>query len=165
MAASLPEGYQLRTGSERDRSLIVKFLQRTYADLFPGGNSAHLQKTVDQYFSEETPVWWVEQAEIQMELPSSRVKPVGCLWMGNAIDQITGSRHAHIFLLYVMPEHRRCGIGSALVRYAEAWAKARGDRQIGLQVFAANLPALTLYRTLGYETQALWMSKSLESEP
>lgn len=162
MSDQLPSGYQLRTGSERDRSRVIKFLQRTYTDLFPGGDFAHLAHTVDQYFSKETPVWWVEQAQLSTGLPSSRSQPVGCLWMGNAIDQITGSRHAHIFLLYVVPEHRRQGIGSALVRYAEAWAKARGDRHIGLQVFESNLPALTLYRSLGYGTQALWMIKSLE---
>lgn len=162
MADQLPAGYRLRVGSERDRAIVTKFLQRTYTDLFPGRDFSHLAQTVEQYFSKDTPVWWVEAMEIQPGLPSSRGQRIGCLWIGNAIDQVTGTRHAHIFMVYVLPEHRRRGIGSALLRYAEAWAKARGDRQIGLQVFEVNIPALTLYRTLGYETQALWMMKSLE---
>ena len=86
---------------------------------------------------------------------------MGCIWLGNAIDQVRGDRHAHIFLLYVMPEHRRRGIGSELMRHAEDWARARGDRQIGLQVFQSNQPALALYHQLGYQTQSLWMVKSL----
>jgi ribosomal protein S18 acetylase RimI-like enzyme len=81
--------------------------------------------------------------------------------VGNAIDQVSGDRHAHIFLLYVVPEHRRRGIGKALMQYVEKWAIARGDRQIGLQVFQSNQPALNLYNQLGYQTQSLWMLKEI----
>uniref|UniRef100_UPI003013439B GNAT family N-acetyltransferase n=1 Tax=Hassallia byssoidea TaxID=482630 RepID=UPI003013439B len=92
--------------------------------------------------------------------PSS--SPVACLWVGNSIDQVRGDRHAHIFLLYVVSEHRRRGIGKALMQYVENWALTRGDRQIGLQVFKSNQPALNLYNQLGYQTQSLWMVKSLD---
>ena len=84
--------------------------------------------------------------------------------IGNAIDQVRGDRHAHIFLLYVVPEHRRIGIGTALMRYVESWARTKGDRQIGLQVFESNKAALNLYNQLGYQTQSLWMIKSLHSD-
>ena len=82
--------------------------------------------------------------------------------MGNAIDQISGLRHAHIFLLYVSPEHRRKGIGTALMQYVENWAKQRGDNQIALQVFQTNTPALNLYNQLGYQNQSIWMIKPLQ---
>ena len=82
--------------------------------------------------------------------------------MGNSIDQVRGDRHAHIFLLYVVSEHRRRGVGKALMQYVENWAITRGDRQIGLQVFKSNQPALNLYNQLGYQTQSLWMVKSLD---
>jgi GNAT superfamily N-acetyltransferase len=84
--------------------------------------------------------------------------------LGNAVDQVTGDRHAHIFLLYVDAVHRRRGIGAALVRYAEAWARARGDRQLGLQVFQVNQPARNLYAKLGFQPQSLWMLKPLAEE-
>lgn len=90
--------------------------------------------------------------------------PIACLWVGNAIDQVQGNRHAHIFILYVVPEHRRRGIGTALMQYVENWAIQRGDRQIGLQVFQSNKPALNLYNQLGYQTQSLWMVKFLSAE-
>jgi len=64
-------------------------------------------------------------------------------------------------LLYVSPEHRRQGIGSALMHQAENWAKARGDCQIGLQVFQQNQPALGLYQKLGFQPQWLGMVKPL----
>jgi hypothetical protein len=45
--------------------------------------------------------------------------------------------------------------------YVENWSIARGDRQISLQVFHHNQPALNLYDQLGYQTQSFWMVKSL----
>lgn len=153
MTAPLPAGYELRRGSSLDRALLVQFMQRTYEELFPGQPIAHLAQTVDSYLSSDTPLWWVASPD--------RATAAG-LWIGNAVDQVTGDRHAHIFLLYVTPAHRRQGIGKALMEYAENWARQRGDRQIGLQVFQTNQPALHLYTKLGYEVQSLWMVKSLE---
>jgi ribosomal protein S18 acetylase RimI-like enzyme len=150
-------GYELQKGSGIERSLLVKFMDLTYQELFPQQQDfSHLAATVEGYFSQQTPLWWVQSSGEQL----AAVK-VGCLWLGNAVDQVRGDRHAHVFLLYILPEHRRRGLGSALMRHAEEWAKARGDRQIGLQVFQSNQPALNLYQHLGYETQSLWMSKPL----
>jgi len=156
-------GYYLRTGSSLERSLLVKFMQQTYQELFPEQDFSHLAQTVEQYFSNSTPLWWVE-AEEKAELEQVRqhwLTPVACLWVGNAVDQIRGDRHPHIFLLYVLPEHRRRGLGKALMRYVEDWALSQGARQIGLQVFESNQPALNLYQQLGYQTQSLWMVKFL----
>ncbi|GAX43469.1 GCN5-related N-acetyltransferase [Tolypothrix sp. NIES-4075] len=184
-------GYNIRRGSTLDRALLVKFMQRTYQDMFPGEDFSHLVRTVEQYFSNDTPLWWVDfvgllgdkedkedkgdkgdketkrQGDKKEFAPSSpplppSSSPVACLWVGNSIDQVRGDRHAHIFLLYVLSEHRRRGIGKALMQYVENWAFIRGDRQIGLQVFKSNQPALNLYNQLGYQTQSLWMVKSLD---
>ncbi|MBD2562990.1 GNAT family N-acetyltransferase [Nostoc linckia FACHB-391] len=180
----------IRRGSTLDRALLLKFMQRTYQDLFPNEDFSHLEQTVKQYFSSDTPLWWVEeereqgagsreQGEISLfctlpptPLPpphapfpmSNAHPPIACLWVGNAIDQVHGNRHAHIFILYVLPEHRRRGIGRALMQYVENWAIQRGDHQIGLQVFQSNKPALNLYNQLGYQTQSLWMVKFLSAE-
>ena len=165
MSDLLP-GYKIRRGSTLDKALLVKFMQRTYQEAYPQQDFSHLATTVEQYFSNDTPVWWVDflgeelRRDQGITSPSS---PVACLWVGNAIDQVQGDRHAHIFLLYVVPEHRQRGIGTALMRYVENWARARGDHQIGLQVFQSNTAALNLYNQLGYQTQSLWMVKSLDS--
>ncbi len=181
----LPAGYRLRQGLvSRDGSVLLTVLQRTYQELYPEqANFDHLCATVEQYFSSDTPLWWVEFATGQAATvqppgaqsvgfgfaalhsvappPDPVVDPVAGLWLGSVMDQGTGDRHAYIFLLYVCPTHRRLGIGSALLKHAEAWARARGDRQIGLQVFQDNQPALHLYEKQGYTTQSLWLVKPL----
>ncbi|MDZ8140923.1 MAG: GNAT family N-acetyltransferase [Nostoc sp. DedQUE04] len=191
MSEQLLPGYIIRRGSLLERSLLLKFMQRTYQDLFPNEDFSHLEQTVKQYFSSDTPLWWVEeegeqgagsreqgeQGEMRetrrisnapCPIPNAQFptpnSPIACLWVGNAIDQVHGNRHAHIFILYVVPEHRRRGIGTALMEYVENWAIQRGDRQIGLQVFQSNKPALNLYNQLGYQTQSLWMVKFLSAE-
>jgi len=163
VSEQLLPGYWLRVGSGYERSMLMKFIQLAYRELFPQQEDfSHLVQTVNQYLSRETPLWWVDTDPVEVPGNSSVGRqPVGCIWLGNAIDQVRGDRHAHIFLLYVMPEHRRRGMGSKLMRHAEDWARARGDRQIGLQVFQSNQPALALYHQLGYQTQSLWMVKSL----
>ncbi|BAY77200.1 GCN5-related N-acetyltransferase [Nostoc linckia NIES-25] len=183
MSEQLLPGYFIRRGSTLDRSLLLKFMQRTYQDLFPDGDFSHLEQTVKQYFSGDTPLWWVEEEREQgsrgaeeqgtnyeslssapVPLRSFASSPIACVWVGNAIDQVQGNRHAHIFVLYVAPEYRRRGIGTALMQYVENWAIQRGDRQIGLQVFQSNKPALNLYDRLGYQTQSLWMVKFLNAQ-
>jgi ribosomal protein S18 acetylase RimI-like enzyme len=152
MEWSIP-GYQLRSGSTLDRAILVKFMQRTYQELYPECSIAHLAQTVDQHLNRDTPLWWIT--------PNASPEPIACLWLGTAIDQIYGDRHAHIFLLYVAPAHRCRGLGSALLRRAEQWAMTRGDRQIGLHVFQTNQPALRLYTKLGYQPHSIWMVKQL----
>jgi ribosomal protein S18 acetylase RimI-like enzyme len=191
VSEELLPGYRIRRGSTLDRALLVKFMQRTYQEAFPQQDFSHLARTVEQYFSRETPLWWVDFVEVEQEetgeaggesnskfqIPNSKLgvspslppslpssSPIAGLWVGNAIDQVQGDRHAHIFLLYVVPEHRRQGIGTALMQYVENWAKARGDHQIGLQVFQTNTAALNLYNQLGYQSQSLWMVKSLHPD-
>lgn len=159
MHDTLPEGYRLKQGKLIDQALLVRFMDLTYQELFPQQQDfRHLINTVQQYFSSDTPLWWVETSETKL----GYVTPVACLWMGNAIDQVTGDRYTHIFLLFVKMEHRCRGIGTALMLLAQEYARQRQDKQIGLQVFTCNQNAMNLYQKLGYQPQSLLMLKSLD---
>jgi ribosomal protein S18 acetylase RimI-like enzyme len=165
---SLPSGYQLRKGSTLDRALLLKCLRHTYREIVDEGwangaapthitvNADHLAYTVEQYLSRDTPLWWIEFTP-----PNQSPVTVGGVWAGNAVDQISGDRHAHIFLLYVTPKHRRQGLGRYLLQVVETWAKQRGDRQISLQSFSANQPALALYHSSGFTSQSVLLHKPL----
>jgi GNAT superfamily N-acetyltransferase len=156
MDHTLPTGYQLKKGAQGDRLLLVKYMELTYQELCPEQRDfGHLKTTVNQHFGDRTPLWLVETAkEIQWST-------VACLWMGNAIEQRSGKYHAHIFLIFVEPEHRHNGIGKALIQTAENWARTRGDHQIGIQVLVTNYQALNLYQNTGFKTQSLSLIKPL----
>ncbi|MGF1458767.1 MAG: GNAT family N-acetyltransferase [Leptolyngbyaceae cyanobacterium] len=150
--------YALRRGSIADRDLLVEFLSKTYQEAAGTQTFSHLAETVDRHFSERTPVWWVE---MEATAQADSAQPIGCLWLGNAIDQQRGERHSYVLALYVSPAHRRRGIATALMQHAQDWARARGDHQVGLQVYAENPGAIALYQKLGYQTHSLWLTKQL----
>ena len=82
--------------------------------------------------------------------------------------------------LRVTPERRGHGIGSALFRAAEAWARARGFRELKVETQDTNVPACRLYARQGctlrtvrrgayadlpHETQLLWYRTLSGPEP
>ncbi len=56
----------------------------------------------------------------------------------------------HVLNVAVAPESRRRGVARALLGEAEARGRARGARVSTLEVRRSNLPAIVLYRSLGY---------------
>ena len=54
----------------------------------------------------------------------------------------------------VSARHRRRGIGTALLREAEEWARAVGVRKLELHVFPHNDAALQLYESCGFRREA-----------
>jgi|ERR1035441_3999425 ribosomal protein S18 acetylase RimI-like enzyme len=65
----------------------------------------------------------------------------------------------------VAPEHRRLGLGRAIVKEAERLLRAAGCPKINLQVRAANDGAVEFYRRLGYAVdEVVSMGKRLEHD-
>ena len=73
-------------------------------------------------------------------------------------------RRGFIDNLYVVPERRHEGIGSALLSAAESELRNRGASAIGLQVMAANEEARRFYRERGYGHHRVELEKSLDDE-
>jgi ribosomal protein S18 acetylase RimI-like enzyme len=138
-----------------DRSSLIDCLLTAYREIFPHQQQFdHLVPTLDYYLSDRTPLRWVLH----------NGERIGCVWWGNAVEQVSGDRYVHIFLLYVAPTHRRRGIGTALMDLAQAWAAQEGYLKIGLQVFAENQAALSLYNRLGYQPQSVLMLKAIPQD-
>ena len=62
---------------------------------------------------------------------------------------------AYLSLLAVRRERQRSGIGSALLRWLEASARAAGVRRIRLETRRDNVAARTFYNELGYHEVAI----------
>ncbi|MFF5440406.1 GNAT family N-acetyltransferase [Streptomyces achromogenes] len=81
--------------------------------------------------------------------------PVGSLWV--ALQE----GRAFVFDVQSYPAHRGRGHGRSLMLLAERQATDSGRPVLGLNVFAGNTPAETLYTSLGYETVTYSLSKPL----
>jgi len=64
------------------------------------------------------------------------------------------SRKGHIISIAVLPEHRRKGLGHALIEKAlETMAKLYNAKSCYLEVRVSNEPAISLYKKAGFEVQ------------
>ena len=89
------------------------------------------------------------------------------LWLKRPRDP-EGARTARLKVdlgLAVAPDWRGRGVGSALMRAAEDWARAQGAERMVLDLDANNTGAQRLYKRLGYEVEAIAMDKAIEPEP
>ena len=87
--------------------------------------------------------------------------PVGLIALRPSEDYFTGHGRAYVETLVVAPEAEGRGVGAALMRHAETWARARGFAEVSLDVFAGNDRARAFYERLGYRPDHLRLAKRL----
>ncbi|OFV81428.1 MAG: hypothetical protein A3D93_01805 [Acidobacteria bacterium RIFCSPHIGHO2_12_FULL_67_30] len=66
----------------------------------------------------------------------------------------TGGARGHIITLDVREDRRRRGIGTELLRAAEAWLAAQGVKRVRLETATDNAAALAFWQRAGYATVA-----------
>lgn len=80
----------------------------------------------------------------------------------NSLDQTTV--RGFIKDLYVVPDRRNEGIGSALLEAGERALGEKGVETIALEVLSKNSPAREFYRKRGYESHRLTVEKPIEND-
>jgi ribosomal protein S18 acetylase RimI-like enzyme len=119
---------------ERARSKAVDDVER----LFPGGEPSS------------------DQLVFVIEADGERV---GELWLAERDDSF---HHAlFVFDVHLDESARGKGYGKAAMVFAEEEARRRGQDRVALNVFGGNEIARNLYRSLGYDENAVAMSKKL----
>ncbi|MEM1254471.1 MAG: GNAT family N-acetyltransferase [Cyanobacteria bacterium P01_H01_bin.21] len=161
LESNWPLGYRLVQGSSVDRSRLISTLGSAYEEL-GAPQLGHLARTVELYLEGPSMLWWLEKTGTsRVGFTAIQPESVGCLWLGQSINQLTGVLQAYIYLVYVAPQYRRRGMGRKLMQHAKDWAKTQGYDQISLQVFVNNTAALKLYETLGYRQSATLLQLEL----
>ena len=74
-------------------------------------------------------------------------------WCDAGPRDMEGFRHTVGLGMGLLPEARRRGIGSRLLRKAIAHCRRRGIEKIELQVYASNRAARALYREFGFRQE------------
>lgn len=111
-------------------------------------------RPLDAWFDRPAP----EEALLVAELDG---RPAGYSYLVVNTDFFTEKPHAHLSVLAVAKEAEGQGVGSALLDASVAWAKARGDDHITLNVFDNNSRAQALYERHGYTREIVKYRKTL----
>lgn len=86
---------------------------------------------------------------------------VGFLHLQTVTDSFTGHQNCHISDLAVARGRDGQGVGQALLRYAERFAKDHRCERMQLHVFPGNERARRVYEQAGYGVEVLRMVKPL----
>lgn len=151
---------RIRPSTSGDRAFVLNLLQRmTSFELPPwrtpeeivGGDYRPLATWFDQPHPGE--------ALLIAELDG---QPAGYAYLIVNVDFFTETPHAHLSVLAVAKHAEGRGVGSALIEASTAWAAARGDDHITLNVFANNQRAQALYERHGYQRETIKYVKRIE---
>lgn len=84
---------------------------------------------------------------------------VGFMHLQKTQDFFTGRSNCHISDLAVAPGHEGQGVGRALLRHAEDWAREHRCALVTLAVLPGNERARALYEAAGYGNDLVRMAK------
>ena len=85
----------------------------------------------------------------------------GFVYLERLQDYFTLEPHGHVGILVVTEAAAGKGVGSALMRASERWAREQGYTKLTLTVFEANEAARAVYDHLGYAPETLRYVKIL----
>ena len=154
----------VRTASAADVDVIVRLnrdVQQLHAKIEPSFfKSGTESETVAAFFAAK-----VALPPNHFRLASGSDDPAGYIWFEVQKRPETpltlAMTRIYIHHLSVLPNARRKGVASALLRYVETEAIAKGIRNIALGTWAANTQALGFFNACGFKTSSLVLSKQL----
>jgi len=170
--------FQLRHATQHDFTTIIRFVHAMLSEMYALGSrglSVHTEAWLDfesrvlQSLScDENGVHTYPcAADHLLEIAESiggEVLPIGLLEASilHPAPIFRPVQTLHIHALYVLPDHRRRGVGTALLRAAIAWGQQHHCLRAELSVLPHN-PARRLYQALGFSVFGLEMRKDMTS--
>jgi len=149
----------IRPAQDTDRKFIFELSPRL-AEVagMPWHSKTVVQKMHDDYFTEV----FANSSALQATFIAEQDKvPLGFIQTCSRKDDISGEACGTVPLLGVCPKAQGMGVGQALIKAAEGWAKEQGYRLLHLEVFAHNDKAQGFYQNLGFAAETLHMIKEL----
>jgi aminoglycoside 6'-N-acetyltransferase I len=129
-----------------DRSEWLRMLEGLYA----GTNDADHVRAVDAYLSGRSISELVPAAVLVAERSGGGLCGFLELSLRNYAEGCVGET-PYIESWFVDQDQRRCGVGSALVSAAEAWARSLGYRELASDSLLENDVSQAAHRALGFE--------------
>ena len=151
------ERITIRPFVEADRPFFRAVVER----LHPGATASPRDKAaMDDFFrrlgSGETPLALGAETFVAV---NGRGAPLDAVIVYPDRDHFTGHGRAYVEALAGATGAEGQGVGTALMRHAEAWARERDLREVALDVFAGNTRARAFYERIGYRPDHVRMVK------
>jgi GNAT superfamily N-acetyltransferase len=121
----------------------------------PDAATAKAKADTDQLFPDGRPA--AEQLVFVIEAEG---ESVGDLWLAKR-DDMSGRPCLFVYDVHVDEARQGRGFGKAAMLFAEEEARRHGVDRVALNVFGRNEVARRLYQSLGYEENAVAMSKTV----
>jgi diaminopimelate decarboxylase len=155
--AVAPAGIQLRAASPRDAHAFVAFWSAIVAE---GGfvRSEEVATPIRVYRSRFRRSWSEREAQV-VALDGERI--VGHVYIQREPHPVT--RHVATLGIAVAADHRRRGIGAALMEHALRWCRGVGVEKVMLSVYPHNTAAIALYRRFGFVEEGRLVGHSRKS--
>jgi ribosomal-protein-alanine N-acetyltransferase len=135
----LPDALTISEMTEREVSAALVIDLASFPESGPETGDAWAARR-EAHLKEELARAW---ARLRVARTSSG-EVLGYVLFWHVVDEI------HLLSVAVEPTARRRGVGRALVNDVLSYAKAHAPAKILLEVRASNVPAITLYETLGF---------------
>jgi GNAT superfamily N-acetyltransferase len=151
---------QIRHAVPEDRAFVLASAQRLASFGPPVWRTpdeivGREAQTLETFFDAPLPGATLLIAESE---PGNRL---GFAYLERAQDYFTQREHGHVGMLVVTEPAGGQGVGGALMRAAEDWARAQGFDRLTLNVFERNGVARAVYEHLGYQAETLRYVKIL----
>jgi len=115
-----------------------------------------IRRDLSRHLEEQPPGSFLFVAE-----DDSSGERVGFLHLQLVTDFFTGHQNCHISDIALVPAVEGRGLGQALLRYAESFAREHRCERLQLAVFPGNERARKRYEQFGFDTEMLRMVKPL----
>lgn len=154
---------QIRPFQPGDRSQVLALAPRLTHGVAPWRDPAAVRRAAHNWV--QTSVDTADQPGHAVYIAIAGDRVVGVVSIREQ-THFTGQTDAYVGELVVASGMERRGIATALMNAAEAWAAQRDLAFLTLQTGAANQPARSLYRRLGYHEEELLLTKAIQpSQP
>jgi diaminopimelate decarboxylase len=153
----VPDGIEIRPARTSDAHAFVEFWSKIVAE---GRNvrSEEVRHPLRVYRSRFRHGWTDKEAQV-VAMQGERM--VGHVYVAREEHPVT--RHVATLGIAVAADHRREGIGTALMGEALRWARANGVEKIVLSVYPHNSEAIALYRRFGFLDEGRMSRQSRKS--
>jgi ribosomal protein S18 acetylase RimI-like enzyme len=144
----------IRPATHHDLEILLAFEQGVIEAERPF--DVTLKREATRYYDIEE---MIDAQHIELVVAVYNGELVGCGYarIENAKPYLQHVQHGYLGFMYVKPEHRGKGINKKVIERLKTWCGAEGVRELRLEVYYLNEPAIKAYEKIGFERHMIEM--------